>query len=117
MKAIKTMLLAAALTFGMSAWAQAPAPQHGQPAPNHHEKVERHKVAPKKTHKRQVTVITGNVRLRQSASKNAHSVRNSRGQRIILPRGARLTVIGSMGNYYKVSYNRHIGYISKRYVR
>gem|GEM_PF-1722215 len=135
MKAMKKMImLAAALTLGLSAWAQAPQARSSQKAGKaemvqkeqmvNHEtvgkaekmdaKAPHEQIGAKKSSSRVVTVTSSNVRLRKTASSKAASHKEG-GKPIVLKKGAKLTYLGTSGNYYKVSYNGVTGYISKKY--
>ena len=55
------------------------------------------------------TVTTDNVNMRRSASSSSVVLER-------IDKGDSITVLGSSGNYYKVSYNNRTGYVLKQYV-
>lgn len=55
------------------------------------------------------TVTTDNVNMRRSASSSSVVLER-------IDKGDSITVLGTSGNYYKVSYNDRTGYVLKQYV-
>jgi len=55
------------------------------------------------------------VKLRKHAANNSHSVKDKRGNSIVIPKGASIKYVGSKGNYYKVTYKNYTGYVAKKY--
>lgn len=55
------------------------------------------------------TVNTSSLILRQSASRSSQALQT-------LPRGTKVTITGSSGEWYRVNYGRYNGYVMKRYV-
>lgn len=55
-------------------------------------------------------VSTGSLILREKASKESKALQT-------LARGTKLTITGSSGEWYRVSYGRYTGYVMKKYVK
>lgn len=59
-------------------------------------------------------VVDGvHVRLRLGASTSAPILTNASGSPVYPPKGARLTYLGTSGNFYQVNYNGYSAYISR----
>ena len=54
-------------------------------------------------------VNTSSLILRQSASKSSQALQT-------LPKGTKITITGTSGDWYKVTYGKYTGYVMKRYV-
>jgi len=62
-----------------------------------------------------VVRATTAVKLRRTASSKASTVKNKKGQTVVVPKGAAVNIVKSSGNFYKVTYKGYTGYIAKKY--
>jgi len=123
----QVMILTAAAALCMNVNAQPRATHAEQPQA---QKVEKHHdgktVDVKDQHKGEVKKAskqskqsglrtTSAVKLRNHAANNSHSVKDKRGNNVVIPKGAKVTYVDSKGNYYKVTYKGYTGYIAKKY--
>jgi len=123
------MLLSAAAALCLNANAQAVRSQQSRHVEKHEQavKVDEKKHAEQravehkgdvkknnKSHKGSMRTTT-TVKLRKKAANNTHSVKDKRGNNVVIPEGASITYLGSKGNYYKVRYKGYTGYVAKKY--
>jgi len=107
---VMTLMVVAMLCLNVNA--QPRQAHNQQPVKEHKQEVK------KESHKGSVAKgfrTTTAVKLRKHAANNSSSVKNRKGQGVVIPKGAAITYVGSKGNYYKVSYNGYTGYVAKKY--